>query len=179
MHLLQLFRIIKELAVVDTRYNSLLHRYDSLSEIHTRLSVSSNQSLGESASESSEANMSLQTLQQQLDAVCAEKIHLRTNLKNAEREQSDLLDSIQKLMKEKQTIEINFEDTKIKYNNLKKAHDDLQVKFHDATESSKLIEDLYQDTLKERNALKDSLKLFSNDEMQLDSKSQTMSDDYL
>ena len=123
--------------------------------------------------------MSLQTLQQQLDAVCAEKIHLRTNLKNAEREQSDLLDSIQKLMKEKQTIEINFEDTKIKYNNLKKAHDDLQVKFHDATESSKLIEDLYQDTLKERNALKDSLKLFSNDEMQLDSKSQTMSDDYL
>ena len=121
--------------------------------------------------------MSLQKLRQQFDIVCTEKINLCTNLKNAEREQSDLLDSIQVLMREKQTIEMNFEDAKDKYNALKKAHDDLQVKLHDATESSKLIEDLYQDTLKERNVLMDSLKLFSNDEMQLDSKSQTKSDE--
>lgn len=120
----------KELAAVDKKYNSLLHRYEALSEINMQLSSSAKTSTIGSTLESLEASTSLKILQLQFAEVCEEKVNLRINLKNAESEQCDLLDSIQGLLREKETIKVDFEDIKNKYDILNEAYNELRMKFH-------------------------------------------------
>ena len=162
---------------MDRKYNSLLRKCDTLEETNEKLSVAIEESRPRSTMGSLEAASSVQTLQAEFATVCTEKEHLCATLMKTESAHLDLLNTLQVLLQEKEAINADLERTKIEFYNFRKESEEAQLELYETTEFIEHTKSLHQDMVIERDALKDSIELLTNDKLHSENEVKTQGDE--